>query len=185
MVCYARVQTNLSFLKSDSARASLWWKASKKGLSQEIIEPSFLALVVLGTFSPDVKKRSPCVPGLDKCSVLVSLRGIPYRVASVSSVVRKLCSCGVVKEIRSVSSAYSKSYVGFPTMTHINTPKPATPNVDARFTSARTRHSSAASQRAPTSHCPCRCVSVSKGPAYVCLCTRLPGAKQCDRDWFG
>ena len=108
--------TNLSFLYPDSANAALCLKAVLKGLFQLTMVPRFFTCVVVGTGLPSENEiYGVALRGSTRSSVLVRLRCIPYFLACASKAVRMRCSCVVVKERSSVSSAYSKSYTGLAT----------------------------------------------------------------------
>ena len=108
--------TDLSFLYPNSANAALCLKAVLNGLFQLTMVPRYFTCVAVGTGLPSENEiNGVALRGSTKSSVLVRLRCIPYFLAWSSNAVRMRCSCVVVKERSSVSSAYSKSYTGLAT----------------------------------------------------------------------
>ena len=89
-------------------------KRNLKGLI-EIDHGKFFTTSTTSTGAPEEKKTGSVCGVKDRISVLVSFRLIPYLEASCSNPVRNACICGMVNDINSVSSAYSRSYVGRPT----------------------------------------------------------------------
>ena len=85
-----------------------------EGFVQETCEPKYLALSTSGTCVPSMKYVGGVLSGPCNISVFVKLRAMPYNEASDCTVRRNSSICGGVIEIRSVSSAYSRSYTGLP-----------------------------------------------------------------------